>query len=116
MKEDLQDEKVNMKKDIILFGDKIARFLDISVRFVGEEKNDNVTNQYNVQMKEILPKYGVEVIEIPRKKSFEGKEVISASLIRKKYQMQRLEDIKELVPMEVYHYLKEKIDGLEKRT
>ena len=26
-----------------------------------------------------------------------------------------LEDIKELVPMEVYHYLKEKIDGLEKR-
>lgn len=41
--------------------------LHITHRFVGEEPEDIVTNVYNDAMKKILPKYGIELVEIPRK-------------------------------------------------
>ena len=109
MKEDLQDEKIYMKKDLILFGSRIAKELDISVRFVGEEKTDKVTNQYNIQMKEILSQYGISVVEIPRLKLGNENRAISASLIRKKYQHGELMEIKGMLPPEVYKYLEEKL-------
>ena len=37
-----------------IFGKYICPSLGISIRFVGEEPLDNVTNQYNKAMKEIL--------------------------------------------------------------
>lgn len=46
-------------------------------RFVGTEPFCQVTSAYNREMKRILPEYGIEVVEIPRKQ-LDGLE-ISAS-------------------------------------
>ena len=66
-KASLQDVAVDSSEDVEIFGKEIAPTLGITVRFVGEEPTDNVTRQYNETMKEILPRYGVEFCEIPRK-------------------------------------------------
>lgn len=69
--------RINADLDLALFGSAIAPALGITKRFVGTEPFCAVTRAYNERMKQILPKYGVEVIEIPR---IGG---ISASLVRK---------------------------------
>ena len=80
VKETGRDMKAHTEQDIILFAKKIAPPLGIKCRFVGEEPEDAVTNQYNETMKKILPEYNIEVIEIPRKKMLGTN--ISASLVR----------------------------------
>ena len=55
-----------MRLDIDLFGRHIAPALGATVRFVGTEPVDPLTARYNALMKELLPKYGVDVVEIPR--------------------------------------------------
>ncbi len=40
-----------MEYDITLFAEKIAPKLNITYRFVGEELEDKVTNEYNSAMK-----------------------------------------------------------------
>ncbi len=82
----------------------IANYFGISVRFAGEEPIDMFTNQYNVNMKKILPKYGVEFIEIPRKQN--GSTVISASAVRKAMHEGNWDLVKELVPPTTYDFLK----------
>jgi [citrate (pro-3S)-lyase] ligase len=49
---------------------------------VGEEKTDEVTNQYNLAMKKILPEHGIQVVEIPRKTMPKSEEPISATKVR----------------------------------
>lgn len=79
-----KDEKTILKAyselDTKIFGRYFAKALNIKKRFVGTELKDVVTKNYNETMKKILPKYGVELIEIPRIES-DG-EVISASRVR----------------------------------
>ena len=58
--------ETQMRLDIDLFGRHIAPALGAAVRFVGSEPADPLTARYNALMKELLPAYGVEVIEIPR--------------------------------------------------
>lgn len=70
----------NIEHDIHLFGKWVVPAFGINYRFVGEEKEDEVTRSYNCAMKKILPDCGVEVIEIERKRN--GGEVISASRVR----------------------------------
>lgn len=96
----------NVENDIRIFGEKIAPYLDIKYRFVGEEPEDMVTNEYNLAMKRILPKNGIELIEIPRKE-LNGK-LISASLVRKCLEEQDLEMLEELVPESVREILFER--------
>lgn len=71
----------NAENDIMFFAEKIAPHLNIRYRFVGEEPDDLVTNEYNLAMKKILPQKGIKLIEIPRKESCG--QCISASLVRK---------------------------------
>lgn len=112
-KDDLQSEKIEMRDDLIVFAEKIAPALNISVRYVGEEPEDNVTRQYNETMKEILPGNGIEVVEIPRK-TLENK-VISASCVRRAVKEKNFESIKHLIPVATYEYLiKKKKQGEEK--
>lgn len=92
--------------DLKIFGSYIAPKLGISVRFVGEEPMDFVTRQYNNRMKDILPQYGIEVVEVPRFQQ-EGR-VVSASLVRKNLKEGKMDIVKELVPSSVYSYLNEK--------
>ena len=79
---DLSDAAdTQMRLDIDLFGRWIAPALGASVRFVGSEPEDELTARYNALMKEMLPSYGVKVVQIPRLKSPEGG-IISASQVR----------------------------------
>lgn len=86
----------NTENDVRYFGEVIAKHLNIKCRFVGEEPEDMVTNQYNNAMKKILPLYGVEVIEIPRKQNEDG--VISASAVRKCLEEGKIDELDRLVP------------------
>ena len=93
---DDEDLKKNTEDDITLFAEKIAPKLGITYRFVGEEREDEVTNEYNEAMKRILPHYGIQVVEIPRKTI--GQSVISASRVRHCLSMNQKEELDGLVP------------------
>jgi cytidyltransferase-like protein len=82
MKVEDEDLEYNTEYDITLFAEEIAPRLNITVRFVGEEKADEVTNRYNLAMKKILPKHGIRIVEIPRKVISDGKQPISATKVR----------------------------------
>ena len=93
----------NVEYDITLFAEQIAPRLNITYRFVGEEPQDAVTNEYNQAMKRILPQKGINVIEIPRKENNNG--IISASLVRKCLEEGNCTDLKELIPQSTWEIL-----------
>ena len=72
--------ETQMRLDIDLFGRHIAPALGATKRFVGSEPTDRLTARYNALMKELLPAYGVEVVEVPRLTDEDG--AISASWVR----------------------------------
>ena len=105
-KAELQDVAVDSSEDVEIFGKEIAPTLGITIRFAGEEPKDNVTRQYNETMKRILPRYGVEFCEIPRKE-IEG-EPISASSVREALKCGDFDKIKNLVPETTLTYLRDR--------
>lgn len=105
-KANLKGTTIDTSLDVETFGSQIAPCLNISVRFVGEEPLDPITAQYNQSMKEILPRYGIELCEIPRKEDESG--VISASRVRKCLDEKKWDEIKMLVPETTYVFLEEK--------
>ena len=94
---------VDASSDLRIFGRFICPALGITVRFVGMEPFDNVTNQYNTQMKEILPTFGVELIEIPRME-INGVSV-SASLVRRLMSEGDWVGLKQIVPRSTFKFL-----------
>lgn len=104
-KESLQNKEIDPTKDIQIFASVIAPELKIVKRFVGEEPFDTVTFQYNKYMKELLPQYGVELIEIPR--LAKNGEIISATKVRKLIEKGNIEQIQKFVPKTTYDLLKE---------
>jgi [citrate (pro-3S)-lyase] ligase len=108
-KSELHDAVIDPSQDVELFGRHIAPTLGITVRFAGEEPLDNVTRQYNEAMRRILPQYGVEFVEIPRKET--GGEPISASRVRKLLEEKDFKKTKELVPKTTYEYLRKTHGG-----
>ena len=105
-KSELQDVQVDSSEDVEIFGREIAPELGITIRFAGSEPTDNVTRQYNETMREILPRYGVEFREIPRKEF--GGEPISASSVRAALRRGDFNKIKKLVPLGTLVYLKKR--------
>lgn len=105
-KAELQDVAVDSSEDVEIFGKEIAPTLGITIRFAGEEPKDNVTRQYNETMKRILPRYGVEFCEIPRKE-IDG-EPISASSVREALKCGDFDKIKNLVPETTLTYLRDR--------
>ena len=103
-KENLQEETIDASMDVQLFAEKIAPVLGITVRFAGEEPFCNVTKQYNMTMKMLLPQYGIRFCEIPRKA--ESGNIISASLVRRLLAEGKLEEIRNYVPESTYTFLK----------
>jgi [citrate (pro-3S)-lyase] ligase len=95
----IEDEDIenNVEKDLTLFAEGVAPQLNITYRFVGEEKADKVTDTYNEAMKRILPEHGIEIIEIPRKTTADG-DIISAKRVRERLQTYPFGDLSELVP------------------
>ncbi len=102
-KENLQNVQVDSTQDVEIFAREIAPTLGINIRFVGEEPEDTVTRQYNENMKNILPSYGIDFCEIPRKE-FNG-EVISAKTVRKYLKVGDFEKIAKLVPKNTLEFL-----------
>jgi [citrate (pro-3S)-lyase] ligase len=96
--------QVNTELDLRIFAERFAGPLGISCRFVGTEPLDAVTAAYNRQMKELLPRYNIEVIEIPRLES--AGNVVSASRVRALLKEGKLEEIKALVPETSYAWLR----------
>lgn len=107
IKNEADAERVNTELDLALFGERIAPALGITKRFVGTEPFCPVTNKYNEAMKEVLPKYGVEVIELERK------DAISASRVRAAMEAGDIGTVRALVPDATYECIKEM---LEKRA
>ncbi len=89
--------------DLTIFGEHIAPAAGIKRRYVGQEPFCPVTRRYNQSMHEILPGYGIEVVEIERKES--DRTAISASEVRRLIAAGKTEDTKKLVPPYTYDFL-----------
>ncbi|MGN0157478.1 MAG: Coenzyme F420 hydrogenase/dehydrogenase, beta subunit C-terminal domain [Lachnospiraceae bacterium] len=103
LKEEQQYLKINAADDVAIFGEMIAPGLNIKKRFVGTEPTDMVTNQYNKQLKRILPEYGIDVVEIPRLKI--GNDYVTATEVRKCIQNREMEGIRNRVPQSTFEYI-----------
>jgi [citrate (pro-3S)-lyase] ligase len=88
--------KAHAKLDIKIFRDYIAKALEITKRYVGEEPLSHVTDIYNNIMKEAFEQAGMACIVMPRKQA--GDAPISASQVRQYIHNGELEKIKPLVP------------------
>ena len=89
--------------DIEIFT-KIAKALDINVRYVGEEPYSLVTGIYNQLMIKKLPENGIQCVVVPRMVNKEGNEVISASEVRKAIKEGQFEKMKNMVPECTYKF------------
>ena len=102
---DLSDAaETQMRLDIDLFGRHIAPALGATVRFVGSEPSDPLTARYNALMKEMLPAYGVQVVEIRRLKGDNGR-FITASRVRALLEQGRFHAAAALTPASTHPYL-----------
>lgn len=95
--------EIHARLDVTVFGQYIAKTLNIKKRYVGEEPYCQVTRSYNKAMQEVLPPYGTEIIEIPRISGQEG--FISASMVRKGIAASDFKKVRTLVPESTYRYL-----------
>lgn len=102
-KDQAKGKKANCRLDLELFAARIAPHLHITKRFVGTEPFCQVTGTYNMEMKRILPSYGIKVEEMERMEQ-EGTPV-SASEVRRCLERKENDRVKELVPDAVYKYL-----------
>lgn len=89
------------KLDLTVFT-KIAQALHVTARYVGEEKNSQVTSLYNQIMASELPKANIDCVIIPRREV--SGEPVSASTVRRFIQGGNPEAIRSLVPPSTYHY------------
>ncbi len=91
--------------DIEIFGGKLAPALGITRRYVGTEPYSALTDDYNRALEENLPRFGVQLKQIPRLE-LEG-DAVSASRVRKLAKEHNWAALKPLVPQTTYEYLQE---------
>jgi len=94
---------IQCQLDIEIFCRHFAPALNITRRYIGTEPLSPVTNAYNQQLKQELPKSGIQVLEIPRLE-ISGVPV-SASAVRAALEKGDFEGLKKLVPPATYEYL-----------
>ncbi|WP_432666233.1 [citrate (pro-3S)-lyase] ligase [Wukongibacter baidiensis] len=95
--------RLHTKLDAKIFGRVIAPCLGINRRYIGQEPYCETTNRYNQTLKLILPKFKVDVREVPRKEANMG--YISASKVRRAIERGEIENIKSIVPNSTYSFL-----------
>lgn len=86
-----------------IFGTKIAKDLEIDIRFLGSEPKDPVTLAYNNSLEKILEKENIKVNIIERKKLDD--KIISASLVRKLLKDGDIEEAYKYLPESTIEYL-----------
>lgn len=89
-------EAVHCEVDVRLFAERIAPALNITRRYVGTEPFCPVTAAYNARMKQLLPEYGIELMELERRAVDGG--AVSASRVRTLAQEEKWEELARLVP------------------
>lgn len=95
--------KAYVELDSAIFGRYFCKALKITKRYVGEEPYCPVTEAYNEALKRVLPAYGVELHEIPRK-TFQDV-AISASRVRDLLRLGKLAELKNLLPEVTLEFL-----------
>jgi hypothetical protein len=106
-KSKIQEEQAieqDVSSDLLIFAAAIAPTLNIKTRFVGQEPFDALTRHYNEEMKNLLPEYGCDVVEIPRLEKNDT--VVSASRVRKFLKDGNFDEIRKIVPKATLKYLK----------
>ena len=102
----LKDEaaviKGQARLDLAVFV-RIARELNVAVRYVGEEPASQVTGLYNQIMAEELPKAGIACVVVPRREA--GNAPISASRVRACIKAGDHAALRALVPPSTLDYL-----------
>ena len=103
LKERDQADRIQCMLDIQIFGQHFAPAFSISRRYVGSEPLSPLTNRYNETLKENLPPYGIEFIQIPRLE--QGATPISASAVRAALAAGDWDTVRNLVPKTTFDYL-----------
>ena len=91
--------ETQMLLDLDLFGRHIAPAFGATARFVGTEPSDPLTARYNELMKEVLPSYGIQVVEIPRLNG------VQASDVRKALEQGSFQTAASMTPPTTWPYL-----------
>lgn len=103
----LRQEDIRMdayaKLDAEIFSKYIGSVFNIEKRYVGTEPYCKLTNQYNNALMNILPKYGIEVMEVNRLEL--DNLPISASEVRRLIKSESYQLLRKLVPEVTYDYL-----------
>lgn len=109
IKEEGERLRAYAELDASIFGKYFCSSFNITKRYLGEEPYCPVTAVYNEQLKKVLPTYGVEVHEIPRK-AF-GEVPISASRVRTilKVGETQLQELNHLLPQVTLEFLNSKL-------
>lgn len=98
--------EIHCRLDLKIFAGHIAPALGITRRYIGHEPYCQVTATYNQIMKEVLPKYGIEVREIQRRGLEYGEALISASAVRMLLREGKWDQLINFVPVTTLAYLK----------
>ena len=101
LKERDKAAEVQCALDIAIFAQYFARHFHITHRFVGQEPLSPMTQQYNEQLKALLPQ---TVVEIPRLE--QRNTPISATAVRAAMELGDHDTVKKLVPQTTYDYLR----------
>ncbi|MGL5124306.1 MAG: [citrate (pro-3S)-lyase] ligase [Fusobacteriaceae bacterium] len=91
------------KLDVMIAGKIICPKFNIKKRYIGEEPFCPMTSKYNETIKELFPKFGIEVIVVKRKE--QNNKAISATEVRKALALEEIEKIKKLVPETTFEFL-----------
>ncbi|MDK9760878.1 citrate lyase ligase [Vibrio sp. D420a] len=93
---DTTEAKADASMEAWFFCEYIAKTLNITKIFLGDEPKCMITKQYNEKMQELLPEYGIEVDIIDRIAT--NGDVISASKVRKLLEIGDFDGIAQIVP------------------
>ena len=96
--------KAQTRLDAEVFGKHIAPALGATRRYVGSEPYCAVTATYNDAMLAVLPRYGIEVLVMPRAEVEAAP--VSASRVRELIRQDGWDEIAKLVPDTTYRYLR----------
>ena len=96
--------EAQIQLDVRVFGAHLAPPFGIRTRFVGEEPFDATTAAYNRAMREVLPQYGVALVEIARRGGPDGP--ISATRVRAALARRDFDAIGRMVPEPTLAYLR----------
>lgn len=103
LKERENAAQVKCLLDIEIFIKYYAPKFNITTRYVGTEPLSPMTEQYNTELKKILPAHGINVKELSRLEISNAP--VSASQVRALIHDGNIQDVKSLVPDTTYKFL-----------